>query len=38
MDQLGMLKGLGGLGALGNIEKDKQKHKSGQKPADGGHQ
>ena len=36
MDQLGMLKGLGGLGALGNIEKDKQKHKSGQKPADGG--
>ena len=39
MDQLGMLKGLGGLGALGNIEKDKQsKHKSDQRPTDGGQQ
>ena len=35
MDQLGMLKGLGGLGALGNIDKDKpSKHKSDQKPGD----
>lgn len=38
MDQLGELKGLGGLGALGNIEKDKQKHKTGQKPTNGGDQ
>ena len=39
MDQLGMLKGLGGLGALGNVEKDKpSKHKGDQKPADGGQQ
>jgi hypothetical protein len=37
MDQLGMLKGFGGLGALGNIgkEKDKQKHKTDPNPADG---
>ena len=39
MDQLGMLKGLGGLGTLGNVEKDKQsKHKGDQKPTDGGQQ
>jgi hypothetical protein len=37
MDQLGMLKGIGGLGALGNAEKDKpSKHKGDQKPTDGG--
>ena len=37
MDQLGMLKGFGGLGALGNIgkEKDKQKHKTDPNPTDG---
>ena len=29
MDQLGELKGLGGLGALGNIEKDTQGKKKG---------
>jgi Domain of unknown function (DUF4252) len=39
MDQLGLLKGLGGLGALGNIEQDKPgKHKSDQKPPDGSQQ
>jgi len=39
MDQLGMLGGICGLGALGNIEKDNHsKHKSDQKPADGGQQ
>jgi uncharacterized protein DUF4252 len=37
MDQLGMLKGFGGLGALGNIgkENDKPKHKTNPNPADG---
>jgi hypothetical protein len=36
MDQLGMLKGFGGLGALGDIgkEKDKQKHKTNPPPPD----
>jgi len=40
MDQLGMLKGLGGLGALGNVVQNDNhsKHKSDQKPADGGQQ
>jgi len=38
MDQLGLLKGFGGLGALGNIEKEKEKHKPDQKPTDGGQQ
>jgi hypothetical protein len=40
MDQLGLLKGFGGLGALGNIgnEKDKQKHKTDPKPTDGSQQ
>lgn len=38
MDQLGLLKGFGGLGALGNIDKDKHKQKTDQKPADGGQQ
>jgi hypothetical protein len=40
MDQLGMLKGLGGLGALGNVEQKEPhtKHKSDQKPTDGGQQ
>jgi Domain of unknown function (DUF4252) len=39
MDQLGMLKGLGGLGALGNIEQDKPgKHKTDKKPTDGNEQ
>jgi hypothetical protein len=37
MDQLGMLKGLGGLGALGNVEKDtKNKDKDKDKPKDKG--
>jgi hypothetical protein len=37
MDQLGMLKGFGGLGALGNIgkEKNNQKHKTDTNPTDG---
>ena len=36
MDQLGMLKGFGGLSGLGNIgkEKDKQKHKTEADPTD----
>lgn len=38
MDQLGELKGLGGLSVLGDIGKDKQKHKTGKKPTDGGDQ
>jgi len=40
MDQLSLLKGFGGLDALSNIgkEKQKQKYKADQKPADGGQQ
>jgi Domain of unknown function (DUF4252) len=39
MDQLGMLKGIGGLSALGDIDKDKHsKHKTDKNPTDGGQQ
>jgi Skp family chaperone for outer membrane proteins len=39
MDQLGMLKGIGGLGALGNVEKNtKDKYKDKDKPNKGGDQ
>ena len=38
MDQLGELKGLGGLSVLGDIDKDKHKHKTDKNPTDGGQQ